>query len=429
MVLQHSLGDLMSKKAAFVLQLTILIELLASSSVPTPLYSIYQAKWGFTPITVTIVFAIYAFAVLSALLVVGKLSDHIGRRPVLFAALLAQLVGLVVLTTASDIWMLAAGRVLQGLSTGAAVGAIGAGLIDLNPKRGTIANGVGPMTGTGSGALISGVAVQFLPAPTHLVYLVLIGVVVAQLAGLTRMLETVTRKPGALASLKPELGIPLRARSAFLAAIPALVAVWSIAGFDGSLAPSLVRELSGSSSFVLGGLSLTFLATGAAISIFLTRNVDPHRTMRTGAVLLGLGMAGALASVEAGTVVGFFVSTVVAGFGFGGGFQGGIRTVVPLAHPHERAGVLSALYVVSYVAFGLPAIVAGVLSQHLGLLTTARGYAAMVILLSAVAFAGSVLTSRRNARELKVPTLAGELGRQPSLGELRLAVSGGDHRQ
>jgi hypothetical protein len=140
-------------------------------------------------------------------------------------------------------------------------------------------------------------------------------------------------------------------------------------------------------------------------------------------------MAGALASVEAGTVVGFFVSTVVAGFGFGGGFQGGIRTVVPLAHPHERAGVLSALYVVSYVAFGLPAIVAGVLSQHLGLLTTARGYAAMVILLSAVAFAGSVLTSRRNARELKVPTLAGELGRQPSLGELRLAVSGGDHRQ
>src|ERR1700742_3758411 len=140
----------MSKKAAFVLQLTILIELLASSSVPTPLYSIYQAKWGFTPITITVVFAVYAFAVLSALLVVGKLSDHIGRRPVLFAALLAQLVALLVLTTASDIGMLTVGRVLQGLSTGAAVGAIGAGLIDLNPQRGTIANGVGPMTGTGS---------------------------------------------------------------------------------------------------------------------------------------------------------------------------------------------------------------------------------------------------------------------------------------
>jgi MFS family permease len=392
----------MSKKAAFVLQLTILIELLASSSVPTPLYSIYQAKWGFTPITVTIVFAVYAFAVLSALLVVGKLSDHVGRRPVLFAALLIQLVALIVLTTASEIGMLAAGRVLQGLSTGAAVGAIGAGLIDLDPKRGTVANGVGPMTGTGSGALISGIAVQFLPAPTHLVFLVLIGVVIAQLAGLTLMPETVTHKAGALASLKPELGIPLRARGAFLAAVPALIAVWSIAGFDGSLAPAVVRELSGSASFVLGGLSLTLLASGAAISIFLTRNVDPHQTMQTGAALLGLGMAGALASVEAGSVVGFFISTAVAGFGFGGGFQGAIRTVVPLAHPHERASVLSALYVVSYVAFGLPAIVAGVLAEHLGLLTAARGYAGVVILLSVVAFSGSLVTSRRRARNAQV---------------------------
>jgi MFS family permease len=410
----------MSKKAAFVLQLTILIELLASSSVPTPLYSIYQAKWGFTPITVTIVFAVYAFAVLSALLVGGKVSDHIGRRPVLFAALLVQLVALSVLVTASDIGMLTAGRVLQGLSTGAAVGAIGAGLIDLDPKRGTVANGVGPMTGTGSGALLSGVAVQFLPSPTHLIYLVLIGVVIAQLAGLTLMPETVTRKPGALASLKPELGIPLRARSAFFAAVPALVAVWSIAGFDGSLAPSLVRELSGSSSYVLGGLSLTALAGGAAISIFLSRNVDPHRTMRAGSVLLGLGMGGALAGVEAGSVVGFFASTVVAGLGFGGGFQGAIRTVVPLAHPHERAGVLSALYVVSYVAFGLPAIVAGVLVEHLGLLTVARGYAAMVILLSVVAFAGSILTRRRDARDASALAVAypSELVRELAVSRL-----------
>lgn len=393
----------MSKKAAFVLQLTILIELLASSSVPTPLYSIYQQKWGFSAITVTVVFAVYAFAVLSALLVVGKLSDHVGRRPVLFAALVSQLAALVVLATASGIWMLAAGRVLQGVSTGAAVGALGAGLIDLDSRRGTVANGVGPMTGTGTGALLSGLAVQFLPSPTHLTYLVLIGAVVAQLAGLALMNETVTRKAGALASLKPQLGIPSRARGAFYAAIPALVAVWSIAGFDGSLAPSLVRELSTSSSYVLGGLSLTFLASGAAVSIYLTRDVDPHRTMQGGATLIGLGMAGALTSVEVGSVPGFFASTVVAGLGFGGGFQGSIRTVVPLAHPHERAGLLSALYVVSYLAFGLPAIAAGVVVEHLGLLTTARGYAAVVIVLALVAFAGSAFTAKAASRVAESP--------------------------
>jgi predicted MFS family arabinose efflux permease len=386
-------------QVAFVLQLTILIALLASSSVPTPLYSIYQAKWGFTPITVTIVFALYAFAVLSALLVVGKLSDHIGRRPVLAAALVMQIAALVVLTTASDVPMLMTGRILQGLSTGVAVGALGAGLIDINLQRGTIANGVGPMTGTASGALLSGIAVQFLPAPTHLIYYVLLGVVITQLAGVALMRETVTRKPGALASLKPQLGIPLRARASFLAAVPALVAVWSIAGFDGSLGPSLVHQLSGSSSYVLSGLPLGILASASGVAVFVSRNVEPQRTMRVGSILVAIGMAGALASVEAGSVVGFFLATGVAGLGFGGGFQGGIRSVVPLAHPHERAGVLSALYVVCYIAFGLPAIGAGVLVEHLGVLSTARSYAAVVIVLSLVAFVGSILTSRRNARE------------------------------
>jgi MFS family permease len=382
-----------SMQVAFVLQLTILIALLASSSVPTPLYSIYQAKWGFTPITVTVVFALYAFAVLSALLVVGKLSDHIGRRPVLAVALVMQIAALLVLTTAAGVPLLMVGRILQGLSTGVAVGALGAGLIDINPQRGTIANGVGPMTGTASGALLSGIAVQFLPAPTHLIYYVLLAVVVVQLIGVALM---------QLASLKPQLGIPLRARATFLAAVPALVAVWSIAGFDGSLGPSLVRQLSGSSSFVMSGLPLAFLASASGIAVFLSRNIDPQRTMRVGSVLVALGMAGALASVETGSVVGFFAATVVAGFGFGGGFQGGIRSVVPLAHPHERAGVLSALYVVCYIAFGLPAIGAGVLVEHVGVISTARSYAAVVIALSLVAYAGSILTSRRNARDAQV---------------------------
>ena len=145
-------------------------------------------------------------------------------------------------------------------------------------------------------------------------------------------------------------------------------------------------------------------------SEILGRNIDPHRTMRVGALLVAVGMSGALASVEAGTVPGFFAATVVAGFGFGGGFQGGIRTVMPLAHPHERAGVLSALYVVCYVAFGLPAIVAGALVEHVGVLSTARSYAAVVVVLSLIAVAGSVITSRRNARQAELIAAAYPVG-------------------
>src|SRR5581483_9300143 len=174
--------------------------LLAASSAPTPLYSVFQSEWGFSPITTTVVFGVYALAVLAALLVVGKLSDHIGRRPVLLAALGAQLVALTVFVTASDVTALLTARIVQGLSTGAAVGALGAGLLDINKQKGTVANGVAPIVGTASGALGSGVLVQYLPAPTHLVFFALLAGFVLEIVGVVLMPETASPKAGAVAS-------------------------------------------------------------------------------------------------------------------------------------------------------------------------------------------------------------------------------------
>jgi MFS family permease len=149
----------LSRGAAFYLQVTILVFLLAASSAPTPLYAIYQAEWGFSPITVTIVFGVYALAVLGALLTVGSLSDYIGRRPLLLAALGLQTATMLVFATAGGVPTLLVARIMQGLSTGAAVGAIGAGLLDLNRTKGTIANSVGALIGVASGALGSSVLV------------------------------------------------------------------------------------------------------------------------------------------------------------------------------------------------------------------------------------------------------------------------------
>jgi MFS family permease len=112
---------------------------------------VFQAEWGFSPITITVVFGVYALAVLAALLTVGKLSDHIGRRPVLIAALITQIVALTVFATAGDVTALMLARIVQGLSTGAAVGALGAGLLDIDRVKGTVANGVAPVAGTATG--------------------------------------------------------------------------------------------------------------------------------------------------------------------------------------------------------------------------------------------------------------------------------------
>src|SRR5262249_42523013 len=115
----------LSRPAAFVLQASIILSFLAGSSAPTPLYAVYQAAWGFSPVTVTFVFGIYALAVLVALLVAGALSDHVGRRPVLFAATVLQAVTMIVFATADGVGALIIARVLQGLATGAAAGAVG----------------------------------------------------------------------------------------------------------------------------------------------------------------------------------------------------------------------------------------------------------------------------------------------------------------
>ncbi|MCG7207950.1 MFS transporter [Streptomyces arenae] len=382
-------------RAAFYVLASVVVSFLAASSAPTPLYATYQAEWGFTPITTTVVFGVYAIAVLSGLLVLGKLSDHVGRRPVLIAAIAAQAAAMVLFATASGVGELLAGRIVQGLSTGAALGAIGAGMMDINRSRGTLANAFAPGLGTATGALVSGFVVQYLPAPTHTIYLGLLAVFAAQAVAIALIDETVTRERGALASLVPEIKLPRTVRGAVLATAPVMFAVWALAGFYGSLGPALVRTLVGSTSAVYGGLGLFVLAIVAASSVLALRNASATTVMYTGVAALVAGVTLTLVAVAQGLPALFFVGTAVAGLGFGSGFQGGIRTVMPLTRPHESSGVLSLLFVVSYLGMGVPSVLAGVLVVHGGgLVSTSEEYGAVVIALALLALAALLLRGR-----------------------------------
>jgi predicted MFS family arabinose efflux permease len=389
----------MPSGVAFYLQASIVVFFLAGSSVPTPLYRVYQAEWGFSPITTTVIFGIYAMAVLASLLTVGSLSDYIGRRPVILVAIAMQIVAMVIFDTAGGVTELLLARVVQGLSTGAAVGALGAGMLDLDRVKGTVANGVAPMTGTASGGLIAGVLVQYLPAPLHLVYLAFLAIFVLQGIGVLFMPETGSPKAGALASLRPQIGVPPAARRAMLAAIPALTSVWALAGFYGSLGPAVIRLVSGSSSFVLGGLTLFSVAGSGALTVFVARNIAPRIVMLVGAVSVILGVSITLVGISAASTAVFFIGSVIAGVGFGASFQGSLRTVLPLSEASERAGVLSTIFVVSYLAMGLPAVIGGFLVVHGGgVLTTAHEFGAAVIVLAVLALAGALIPTARRAQ-------------------------------
>lgn len=385
----------LSEGAAFVLLASLATTFLAASSAPTPLYGIYQARFGFSPITTTVVFGVYAIAVLGSLLTVGRLSDHVGRRPVLLVAVALQALALLLFATVDGTSDLLIARVVQGVSTGSALGAIGAGLVDLNRARGTLANAVAPMTGTATGALLSGVFVQYLPAPQELVYLVLFAVFVVQFCSLLVMPEPATPRPGALASLRPDFQLPAELRISMLIAAPLLIASWSLVGFYASLGPALLKSLFGHGSVLLAGLTLFTLASGGATAVLLLQKAAARTLVLIGASALPVGVAGTLLAVSLGSAPAFFVGTTVAGAGFGTAFQGAIRTLVPNAPAHARAGVLSIIFVICYLAMGLPAIAGGfrvVATHDLG--RTAREYGLGVMLLALTALAGS---ARRRA--------------------------------
>jgi MFS family permease len=378
-----------SGRPALYLLATLVVSLLAGSAAPTPLYAIYQRQWGFSPITTTIVFGVYAVAVLAALLTLGRLSDSIGRKPVLLAALGVQVLSMLVFATAGGVGELMAARVIQGLATGAALGAIGAGMLDVDRERGALANALSPGLGTGSGALVSALFVRFLPAPTHLVYFALIGVFAVQAIGVGLLRETVTRVPVRASVFVPEVRLPRAVRGPVLAAAPVLFAVWALAGLYAALGPALVQTLTGSASVLLGAASVTVLTATAVSSVYLLRNVYARTVLVAGIVALVVGVAITLIALGVGSVGLFFAGTAVSGIGFGAGFQGGIRTVVPQAAPHERAGVLSLLFVISYLGMGVPAVAAGFgATDGLGLLGSARDYGIALIVLAGLALAG-----------------------------------------
>ncbi|MEU7650479.1 MFS transporter [Micromonospora taraxaci] len=378
----------LSPRVSLLLLASILVSFLAASAAPTPLYGTYQERWHFSPVTTTVVFAVYALAVLASLLTFGKLSDHVGRRPVLAVAIVVQMLSLAVFIFANGVPTLLVARLLQGLAAGAATGAVGAGMLDIDRARGTLANSIAPGIGTGSGALLSALLIDFLPAPTRLVYVVLFVVLLIQLVGIALMPETVTPMAGARRSLRPEIKLPRAVREPLLVVVPVLFAVWALAGFFGALGPALVRSLM-NTSIVVGGLVLFVFALFGSIAVLLMRNSAARTVILIGIVALVLGMIVTLASVMAESVPGFFVGLALGGVGFGGGFQGSLKTITPLVEAHERASVLSLLYIVCYVGFGLPTVIAGFLVVYAGgLPQTADEYSVAVILLALVALFG-----------------------------------------
>ena len=393
-----SQGRLLSCNVTTIFAVLAAMTFSASGAAPTPLYQEYQSHFGLTPFMITVIFATYVLCLLLALLTVGSLSDFLGRRPAILSALAMNIVAMILFITAGSAAALIVARAVQGFATGLAVTTIAATILDTDRDRAPMLNSVTAFAGLSAGTLLAGVLVTFAPAPEQLVFMVLLALSVIEAAVLWFMPETSPLKPGALASLIPRVRIPLKARAAFMAITPVHIASWALGGFYFSLMPAVVRVATGTTLPIVGGVVVATLTLTGAVIVVALRNVAPERMLRLGIAALSLGVMITLAGIQWGLVGVMMFGTVVSGMGFGSAFSGTLRTVMPLARPDERASFLSAYFVEGYLAFSLPAVLAGFLAPIVGLTTAADFYGIGVILLAVGSLAATML--RRKGSDL-----------------------------
>ncbi len=346
---------------------------LLASVTPSPLYRSYSLLWHFSSLTLTLIFATYAFGVLATLLLAGRVSDQVGRRPVLLVSLAILMISSVLFMMASSAAWLFVARGLQGLATGAALSTASAALLDLHPRRDptsvALANGVASAVGLGVGILMSSLLVQLSPAPLVLPYVALLGLFFVAFVGVYWMPEPVRERSRLKLTIhSPHL--PAVVRAPFLLASLAVFASWSIGGLFFSLGPQLAARLFKASNVIVSGIGVVALAGFAAVSQLLLGRIQPWLSASAGAIALAAGTTLIVVASAQGSGPVFLAGSALAGFGFGMAFLGGLRALVAVIPPEHRAGVMSAFYIVAYASLSIPAVIAGLVVRHLGLEVT-----------------------------------------------------------
>lgn len=366
----------------------------ASSSAVTPLYRLYQQSMDLTPLMITLVFAVYAVSLLAALLTVGGLSDYVGRRPVILVGLLLNAIAMILFSYATDVGQLILARAVQGLCVGTTTTTLGAAILDTDGKRGPLLNSVSAFLGLAAGAAGAAALVTFASDPLHRVYEVLFALTALMVGLLFVMPETVSRKAGALASLRPHVSVPRQSRAVLLRVAPATIATWAFGGFYLSLMPTVVATTLGVRAPWVGGVVVATLPLFATLTAGALRHLAARRLLVLGTGALSLGAAVSLLGIWQHSVAVLFAGAVIAGLGFGASFSGALRALLPTAEAHQRAGLLATFYVLSYLAFSLPALAAGASVPLIGLDIVAYIYGAVVIVLAIISMIASLRSER-----------------------------------
>ena len=366
------------------------------TTLPTPMYALYADRMHFAVLTTTVIFSTYAVGVLAALLVFGRWSDAIGRRPVLLAGAAFALVSAVVFLLADDVPLLLLGRLLSGLSAGIFTGTATAAIVEAAPPdqrdRATAIATVANIGGLGAGPLVAGVLVQYAPHPLQLSFALHIVLVVLAVGAVLVAPETSSRT-GRIGLQR--LSIPPEVRSVFVTAATAAFAGFSVTGLFMAVVPAFVKSVMGIDNHAVAGAVAGSIFAASAVAQLLSRRIAPQRAVAIGCAILVVGMVILAGALHFSSLYVLLAAALVAGVGQGISFSRGLAAISERVPADRRAEVSSTYFVVAYVAISLPVVGEGFASQHLGLRTAGTSFAIATAVWAAICLAAIVIQERR----------------------------------
>ncbi|MEU0602631.1 MFS transporter [Streptomyces sp. NPDC006393] len=403
----------------FLIVATALFLLLAGANLPTPLYAVYQQRFGFSAEVLTLVFATYAVVLVPTLLVFGRLSDRLGRRRVIVAGLGAAAVAAALFAAAEGTAWLFAARALQGLALGMVSGGANAGLVELEPRhdarRAALLATLAQTGGCAAGPLAAGLLAQWAPAPRTLCYLVGLTATVAialcvlaipepahgaqgrapQPAGGAqgRVPEPARNTRGRRRIQRP--GVPRDIRGPFARVASTAALVWSVAALYLSVVPSYVGSLLGTHDLaLLGAITAVMLTASCAAQLASRSGLRPATSQAGGLILLAAGLLALVAAFPAHSLALVLVGAVLAGCGHGAGFLGAQAELNRCVPGDRRGEVTAAFYTCVYTGVAVTSIGVGLIARAVSLSAAVALFAA-VIGTAALAIASWHVRARR----------------------------------